>query len=125
LAPVNGLGIKTSLRVEKCQGYHYEHAFSYTWNAMKGYHYLMRLAQVPWLLLLSWRLLSLETAKGQRAARHHGEKRKLGQLMRQSWVINQVIVLSENAWIHFRYLSIKSADLTDFCKITTANGSYK
>jgi hypothetical protein len=32
--------------VEKCQGYHYEHAFSYTWNAMKGYHYLMRLAHL-------------------------------------------------------------------------------
>jgi hypothetical protein len=25
----------------------------------------------------------LKHAKGQRAARHHGEKRKLGQLMRQ------------------------------------------
>jgi hypothetical protein len=39
-------GIETSLLVEKCQGYHYEHAFSYTWNAMKGYHYLMRLAHL-------------------------------------------------------------------------------
>ena len=39
-------GIETSLLVEKCQGYHSEHAFSYTWNAMKGYHYLMRLAHL-------------------------------------------------------------------------------
>jgi hypothetical protein len=39
-------GIETSMQVEKCQGYHYEHAFSYTWNAMKGYHYLMRLAHL-------------------------------------------------------------------------------
>jgi hypothetical protein len=39
-------GIETSLLVEKRQGYHYEHAFSYTWNAMKGYHYLMRLAHL-------------------------------------------------------------------------------
>jgi hypothetical protein len=39
-------GIETSLLVEKCQGYHYEHAFWYTWNAMKGYHYLMRLAHL-------------------------------------------------------------------------------
>jgi hypothetical protein len=28
----------------------------------------------------------LKHAKGQRAARHHGEKRKLGQLMRQGWL---------------------------------------
>jgi hypothetical protein len=46
LAPASGFGIETSFLVEKCQGYHYEHAFSYTWNAMKGYHYLMRLAHL-------------------------------------------------------------------------------
>jgi hypothetical protein len=39
-------GIETSLLVEKRQGYSYEHAFSYTWNALKGYHYLMRLAHL-------------------------------------------------------------------------------
>jgi hypothetical protein len=27
------------------QGYHYEHCFSYDWNAMKGYHYLMRIGR--------------------------------------------------------------------------------
>ncbi len=32
--------------VEKHQGYHYEHCFSFNWNAMKGYHYLMRLAHL-------------------------------------------------------------------------------
>jgi hypothetical protein len=26
--------------------YHYEHAFALNWNAMKGYHYLMRLAHL-------------------------------------------------------------------------------
>jgi hypothetical protein len=46
-------GIETSLLVEKCQGYHYEHAFSYTWNAMKGYHYLMRLAHLVNALALA------------------------------------------------------------------------
>jgi hypothetical protein len=30
----------------------------------------------------------LRHAKGQRAARHHGEKRKLGQLMRQGCKIH-------------------------------------
>jgi hypothetical protein len=37
-------GIENHLLVEKHQGYQYEHCFSYNWNAMKGYHYLMRLA---------------------------------------------------------------------------------
>jgi len=39
-------GIETSMLVEKRQGYHYEHAFSYDWNAMKGFHDLMRLAHL-------------------------------------------------------------------------------
>lgn len=39
-------GIEISLLIEKRQGYCYEHAFSYTWQAMKGYHYLMRLAHL-------------------------------------------------------------------------------
>ncbi|MEO5378587.1 MAG: hypothetical protein H7832_12515 [Magnetococcus sp. DMHC-6] len=34
------------MQTEKCGGYHYEHIFSYNWNAMKGYHYLMRLAHM-------------------------------------------------------------------------------
>ena len=36
-------GIETGILVEKRHGYCYEHSFSYNWNAMKGYHYLMRL----------------------------------------------------------------------------------
>ena len=36
-------GIEASFLVEKHHGYQYEHAFSYDWNAMRGYHYLMRL----------------------------------------------------------------------------------
>lgn len=39
-------GIETSILVEKCQGYHYEHCFAYDWTAMKGYHYLMRMAHL-------------------------------------------------------------------------------
>jgi hypothetical protein len=39
-------GIETSFLVEKRQGYQYEHAFAYNFNAMKGYHYLMRLAHM-------------------------------------------------------------------------------
>jgi hypothetical protein len=37
-------GIENGILVEKHHGYHYEHSFSYDWNAMKGYHYLMRIA---------------------------------------------------------------------------------
>jgi hypothetical protein len=29
--------------VEKCQGYQYEHGFSHHWNALRGYHFLIRL----------------------------------------------------------------------------------
>ena len=36
-------GIEANFLVEKCCGYHYEHCLAYDWNAMKGYHYLMRL----------------------------------------------------------------------------------
>ena len=36
-------GIESGILVEKHQGYHYEHCFSYEWQAMRGYHYLMRL----------------------------------------------------------------------------------
>jgi hypothetical protein len=39
-------GIEGAFLVEKHQGYSYEHAFAKPWNAMKGYHYLMRLAHL-------------------------------------------------------------------------------
>jgi len=38
--------IESDLLVEKCHGYGYEHCFSYNWKAMKGFHYLMRLAHL-------------------------------------------------------------------------------
>jgi hypothetical protein len=39
-------GIETCILVEKHHGYRYEHCFSYDWNVMKGYHYLMRLGHM-------------------------------------------------------------------------------
>jgi len=39
-------GIESGILVEKRHGYHYESVFSYDWNAMKGYHYLMRLGHL-------------------------------------------------------------------------------
>jgi hypothetical protein len=35
--------IETEILVEKHHGYNYEHCFSYNWNSMRGYHYLMRI----------------------------------------------------------------------------------
>jgi hypothetical protein len=39
-------GIEEAFLVEKHHGYSYQHAFAKNWNAMKGYHYLMRLAHL-------------------------------------------------------------------------------
>jgi len=44
--------IENHILAEKHQGYHYEHCFSYNWNAMKGFHYLMRLAHLLNILAL-------------------------------------------------------------------------
>jgi DDE_Tnp_1-associated/Transposase DDE domain len=38
--------IESNLLVEKHHGYQYEHCFSHNWNAMKGYHFLMRLGHL-------------------------------------------------------------------------------
>ena len=39
-------GIEASFLVEKHQGYQYEHTFAKDWNAMRGYHYLMRIGHL-------------------------------------------------------------------------------
>jgi len=44
--------IESGILVEKHHGYQYEHMFSYNWNAMKGYHYLMRLGHLINVLAL-------------------------------------------------------------------------
>jgi hypothetical protein len=44
LAARHRWGIELSILKEKKQGYQYEHCFSKNWNAMMGYHYLMRIA---------------------------------------------------------------------------------
>ena len=45
--------IETQNLVEKYHGYSYSHCFSYNWNAMKGYHYLMHIAHIINVLLLN------------------------------------------------------------------------
>lgn len=46
LAARHRWGIELNILIEKHHGYSYEHCFSYDWNAMKGYHYLMRLGHL-------------------------------------------------------------------------------
>ena len=46
LAARHRWGIELGILVEKHQGYHYEHCFAYSGQAMKGYHYLMRIAHL-------------------------------------------------------------------------------
>lgn len=43
--------IESSILVEKCHGYEYEHCFAHDWNAMKGYQYLMRIGHFLNLLV--------------------------------------------------------------------------
>lgn len=45
-------GIEEGFLVEKHHGYQYEHCFSWNWQAMKGYHHLMRLAHALNVLAL-------------------------------------------------------------------------
>jgi len=37
--------IENSILTEKHQGYLYEHCYSYSWNAMKGFHFLMKIGR--------------------------------------------------------------------------------
>ncbi len=46
LAARHRWGIESSFLVEKRHGYNYEHCFSQNWNAMRGYHFLMRLGHL-------------------------------------------------------------------------------
>jgi len=49
--------IENNILVEKHQGYSYEHCFSYNWNAMEGYHNLMKIGHFINVLALNSELL--------------------------------------------------------------------
>ena len=62
-------GIEAGFLVEKHQGYNYEHAFAYDWNAMRGYHVLMRMGHmINVLARFSRRLKSLYAKYGVRGS---------------------------------------------------------
>jgi hypothetical protein len=46
LAARHRWAIESCILVEKRHGYNYEHCLAYDWNAMKGYHYLMRIGHM-------------------------------------------------------------------------------
>lgn len=50
--------IENNILVEKHQGYQYEHCFSYDWNAMKGFHYLMKIGHFINVLALNSEILA-------------------------------------------------------------------
>ena len=68
--------MENHLLVEKHHGYQYEHCFSYNWNAMRGYHWLMR-----WGHLLN--TLAQNTAALARLVRRQGV-RGLIQFLRET-----------------------------------------
>ena len=42
----NRWAIEEGILVEKRHGYNYEHCYAYNWNAMRGYHYIMRIGHL-------------------------------------------------------------------------------
>ncbi|MBA7631058.1 hypothetical protein ES703_38585 [subsurface metagenome] len=58
-------GIEEGILVEKRRGYQYEHFFSFNWNAMRGYHYLMRIGDLLNVLAaFSSKLIKIFKEKG-------------------------------------------------------------
>jgi len=50
--------IENNILAEKHQGYEYEHCYSYSWNAMEGYHYLMKIGRLLNVLAANSELLA-------------------------------------------------------------------
>jgi hypothetical protein len=70
-------GIEHSMLVEKHHGYSYEHIFSYAWNAMRGFHYLMRLAHML-------NALALHTKKVRLLVKELGGLQRFLEIVRES-----------------------------------------
>jgi hypothetical protein len=69
-------GIENNFLVEKRQGYQYEHCFSHHWNALRGYHFLMRVGHLV-------NVLAQNAARLARMVRRLGQ-RGLIQLLRET-----------------------------------------
>jgi len=80
-------GIESGILVEKRHGYYYEHVFSYNWNVMKGYHYLMRLGHlINILAVYSESLASTVRELGIRGFIRFIRDTLIGPWLKPSWV---------------------------------------
>ena len=80
-------GIETSLLIEKRQGYYYEHAFSHTWQAMKGYHYLMRMAHLINALALATKRVAEQVRDlGVQAFLHRVRETCANRWLERPWI---------------------------------------
>lgn len=80
-------GIESGILVEKRHGYSYEHSFSYNWNAMKGYHYLMRLGHlINILAIYSECLVKIVRELGVRGFIRFIRETLTGPWLNPSWV---------------------------------------
>jgi hypothetical protein len=80
-------GSETRMQVEKCPGYYYEHAFSYTGNARQGYHYLMRLAPLlNALALATKRVASQIRTPGVQACLRLVRERCAHRWLQREWI---------------------------------------
>ena len=55
--------VENNILTKKHQGYEYEHCYSYTWNAMEGYHYLMQIGRFLNVMAANSELLNARVKK--------------------------------------------------------------
>jgi hypothetical protein len=55
--------IENNILIEKHQGYEFEHCYSYNWNAMEGFHYLMKLGHLMNVMALNSEILHCKVMK--------------------------------------------------------------
>jgi hypothetical protein len=91
LAARHRWGIEEGILVEKCHGYQYEHIFSHNWNAMRGYHYLMRIGHVLNVLAQhSTALVTLVRNLGARGFIEFVRETLAGPWLDSEWVRQQI-----------------------------------
>jgi len=80
-------GIEVSIQVEKRQGYCYEHTFSHTWNAIKGYHSRMRLAHLLNALALATKRVAQQVrAQGVQAFQRFVRDSCAHRWLQREWI---------------------------------------
>jgi hypothetical protein len=83
--------IETGFLVEKHHGYQYEHCFSYEWNVMKGYHYLMQLGHMfNTMARYSERLAKIVKDTGIRGLIHFVRETIASPWLDRSWISKQL-----------------------------------